>query len=106
MSEPQRPPYPVLCYSKNCPNEAIYKIAARWSDGVTSELKTYSLACPKCLPSLFRDACVRKAACRLAAGESLGEPQVFEMTRAKARSGVGATGRVGELISNQAARQL
>ena len=90
----QRPPYRVLCYSKNCPNDAHFKIAARWSDGVTSELKTYSLACLECLPSLFRDARVRKAACRLAAGESLGEPQVFEMTRGR---GIGELVRRAEL---------
>lgn len=76
-------PYPVLCYAKGCPKEAVYKIAARWSDGVTSELKTYFLACESCLPKLYRIAKVKKAACRLAAGESLGEPQVFEMTRGR-----------------------
>jgi hypothetical protein len=77
------PPYPVLCYVRGCPREAVYKIAARWSDGVTSELKTYSLACGECVSALFRAARVKKAACRLAAGESLGEPEVFELTRGR-----------------------
>ena len=75
--------YPVMCYAKGCPHEAVYKIAAGWSDGVTSELKTYFLACESCLPELYRIAKVKKAECRLAAGESLGEPQVFEMTRGR-----------------------
>ena len=83
MTSNQLPPYPVLCYTDDCSNDAVYKIAARWSDGVTSELKTYSLACAECVSALFRDAQVRKAACRLAAGETLGEPEVFEMTRGR-----------------------
>ncbi|HEX3146552.1 MAG TPA: hypothetical protein VHR66_00525 [Gemmataceae bacterium] len=83
MTQQPRPPYRVLCYAKDCENDAIFKIAARWSDGVTSELKTYSLACSKCVPVLFQDARIRKSACRLAAGESLGDPQVFEMIRGR-----------------------
>jgi hypothetical protein len=83
MTPRDMPPYEVMCYAKGCPHEAVYKIAARWSDGVTSELKTYFLACLTCLPGLYRTAKVKKAACRLAAGESLGEPEVFEMTRGR-----------------------
>ena len=77
------PPYPVMCYAEECSNEAVFKIAARWSDGVTRELKTYFLACPGCLAELYRRAKLKKAACRLAAGETLGEPEVFEMTRGR-----------------------
>ena len=83
MNPSELPPYRVMCYAPGCPNEAAYKIAARWSDGVTSELKTYSLACPGCVSELFRAARVKKAACRLAAGESLGDPEVFELTRGR-----------------------
>ena len=83
MTPAELPPYPVLCYATGCSREAIYKIAARWSDGVTGELKTYSLACADCVSGLFRDARARKAACRLAAGETLGDPEVFEMTRGR-----------------------
>jgi hypothetical protein len=81
MTPRSLPPYPVLCYALGCTRGAEYKIAARWSDGVTRELKTYFLACPACLSELYRTAKVKKTACRLAAGESLGEPEVFEMTR-------------------------
>ena len=28
------PPYPILCYRKGCNHPAVYKIAARWSDGI------------------------------------------------------------------------
>jgi hypothetical protein len=75
------PSYPVRCYARGCTREATYKIAARWSDGVTRELKTYFLACPACLSELYRTAQVKKAACRLAAGETLADPEVFEMRR-------------------------
>jgi hypothetical protein len=83
MNPNQLPPYPVICYANDCSGEAVYKIAARWSDGVISELKTYSLACGGCVSELYRAARVKKAACRLAAGETLGEPEVFEMTRGR-----------------------
>jgi hypothetical protein len=77
------PQYPVMCYAKACPREAVYKIAARWSDGVTSELKTYFLSCADCLAEHYRTARVKKAACRVAPGEKLGDPEVFEMTRGR-----------------------
>ena len=73
------PAYPVLCYAKGCSQEAVYKIASRWSDGVTSELKTYSLTCPKCLKSLFEQAKVKEKLCRRTPEETLGNPQVFEL---------------------------
>lgn len=41
-------PYPVICYAPECRRIAVYKVAARWSDGTTGELKTYSLSCPGC----------------------------------------------------------
>ena len=75
------PPYPVRCYAPGCSQPAAFKIAARWSDGLTDELKTYSLACPDCVASLFADAVSRRAACRLALGETLDEPGVYEMVR-------------------------
>jgi hypothetical protein len=74
-------PYPVRCYAPGCAKPAAFKIAARWSDGLTHELKTYSLACPDCLPALFRRAGEKRAACRLAPGETLDEPGVYELTR-------------------------
>ena len=75
------PPYPVTCYA-GCPNLAAFKIAARWSDGLTDELKTYYLACAECLPKLFASACAKRAACRLAPGETLDAPGVYDLTPA------------------------
>ena len=74
------PPYRVMC-GKECSREAAFKIAARWSDGVTRELKTYFLACEECVSELYAQALVKKSACRLAADESLADPEVFELTR-------------------------
>ena len=71
------PPYPVICYAAACPNEAVYKIAGRWSDGLTEELKTYSLSCAQCLPRLFADAKNRRDRCRLAIGETLEIPGIY-----------------------------
>lgn len=74
-------PYPVLCYAPGCSAPAVYKIASRWSDGTTNELKTYALACPACLPKLFALATTKRAACRLAVGETLEAPGVYELAR-------------------------
>ena len=74
-------PYPVLCYTRGCLQPAAFKVAARWSDGLTHELKTYFLACPDCVAKLFADAGTKRAACRLAPGETLDEPGVYELSR-------------------------
>jgi hypothetical protein len=75
------PPYPVLCYAPACSRPAAYKVAARWSDGATHELKTYSLACDACVRQLLAAAVVKRAACRLAPGETLEEPGIYELHR-------------------------
>lgn len=74
-------PYPLRCYVADCEQPATFKIAARWSDGVTDELKTYSLACPECVAALLAAAGLKHAACRLAPGETLDAPGVYELTR-------------------------
>src|SRR4051794_9315060 len=75
------PPYTIACCQRECPRVAIYKIAARWSDGVTHELKTYALTCVGCLPVALRRAGAQRAACRLAPGETLEPPAVYELQR-------------------------
>jgi hypothetical protein len=74
-------PYPVLCYTPGCGRPAVYKIAARWSDGITGELKTYSLCCADCLPDSFRRAIQKHGACRRAPGETLEAPGIFRLER-------------------------
>ena len=73
--------YPVLCYAAGCTRPAQFKVAACWSDGITDELKTYALSCGECLAALYVTAGVQRAACRLAPGETLEEPGIYELTR-------------------------
>lgn len=75
------PRYPLVCYHPACGTTALYKIASRWSDGVTRELKTYSLTCEGCLEAQFRRARAKQAACRLAAGETLEVPGIYVLAR-------------------------
>jgi hypothetical protein len=74
------PPYEVLC-TGGCGRPAVYKVAARWSDGVTQELKTYALACADCLSGLFPAARRKQGQCRRAPGETLEPPGVFRLQR-------------------------
>ena len=74
-------PYPVLCYAVGCRAPARFKVAARWSDGPTAELKTYALSCAECLAKQFARALVQRAACRLAPGEALEVPGIYELAR-------------------------
>jgi hypothetical protein len=75
------PPYPVHCYTYGCGQLAQYKIAARWSDGITQELKTYALSCARCLEDWFRRSQSKQAACRLAKGEKLEPPGIYQYER-------------------------
>ena len=74
-------PYPVSCYTPGCGAPAVYKIAARWSDGTTHELKTYALTCAACLAPSFASAVAKRVACRLTAGETLEAPGVYDLAR-------------------------
>lgn len=73
------PPYPLICSHPGCDRLAVYKIAARWSDGVTQELKTYGLCCEECVPESLRESRQRQADCRLAKDETLEPPGIFRL---------------------------
>jgi len=75
------PPYAIRCYRKGCPQPALYKIAARWSDGITKELKTYALCCAECLPGFYQQSVQKQKSCRTAGGETLEAPGIFLMER-------------------------
>jgi hypothetical protein len=75
------PSYPVLCYVPGCGQLAVFKIAARWSDGITQELKTYGLCCPACLAGWYERSRQKQAVCRRAPGETLETPGIFELVR-------------------------
>jgi hypothetical protein len=77
------PPYPTYCYRKGCERLAEYKIASRWSDGLTEELKTYGLCCAECLPDWYRRSLAKQAACRLASGEVLERPGIYRLERGR-----------------------
>jgi hypothetical protein len=94
------PPYPILCYTPGCGQTAVYKIAARWSDGVTQELKTYSLCCAACLPNWFRSGRQKQAVCRLAKGETLEPPGIFTLERGRRDAQIGRRGDLEEQLSS------
>jgi hypothetical protein len=71
--------YVIRCYYRGCANQARFKIASRWSDGITSELKTYSLCCDDCLEKSFQESVRRQTGCRLAEGETLETPGVYQL---------------------------
>jgi len=73
--------YPIRCTRKGCGRPALYKIAARWSDGVTEELKTYALVCAECLREGYQESCAKNAACRRAKGETLEKPGIYLLAR-------------------------
>lgn len=75
--------YVIRCSAPGCEQPAVYKIAGRWSDGVTQELKTYALTCSACLATSFHRGRDKQAACRLAPGETLESPGIYELTRGR-----------------------
>jgi hypothetical protein len=77
------PPYSIRCTQPGCDREAEYKIAARWSDGLTGELKTYALSCLPCISEAFRQSRLKQAASRLAPNETLEPPGIFALHRGK-----------------------
>lgn len=75
--------YPISCTHKNCTRPAVYKIAARWSDGTTEELKTYALCCTECLAESFRLSGEKQKTCRTARGETLESPGIYLLAQGK-----------------------
>lgn len=71
----------IDCGGPDCARVAEYKIAARWSDGTTAELKTYSLSCEACLAELFPIAVAKMRACPKTDGEILDEPHIYRLVR-------------------------
>ena len=77
------PVYEIRCQTAECGKLAVCKIASRWSDGVTKELKTYFLTCEDCRDASLREAIKKKQICRLTDGEVLSEPEVFPLIRSR-----------------------
>lgn len=72
--------YPLPCQHADCPRPAVYKIAARWSDGLTSELKTYALSCDTHLAELLAESRRRRQRTRTLPGELLEPPGIYQLT--------------------------
>ncbi len=67
----------IACGCPGCRKSATYKLAARWSDGRFSELKTYALSCLDHFGLLYREALLHRAAYPPAPGELLGEVGIY-----------------------------
>lgn len=75
--------YQVVCTARGCHSPAAYKVAARWTDGITEELKTYDLTCEDCLAAAYRQSLLKQKSCRLTAGEVLELPGIYELERGR-----------------------
>jgi hypothetical protein len=71
--------YPIRCSEPDCDATAEFKIAARWSDGLTGELKTYGLTCGRHARGWLESSRRKQALCRRAPGETLEEPRLFRL---------------------------
>ena len=74
---------PVLCNAPKCEEPAAYKIAAAWSDGRFSELKTYAHCCHGHLGAMFREAEGRRDESGIGAGETLDEIGIYRYEQGK-----------------------
>ena len=68
----------VRCSLSRCAEPAAYKIAAQWSDGSFSELKSYGFACSDHLGPVFREAEDRREDYQVGPGESLEEIAIYK----------------------------
>jgi hypothetical protein len=73
----------VRCSMGDCEEPATYKLAAPWSDGTFSELKTYGHACSDHLGAVFRDAEMRREAYHPTPGETVEEIGIYRYEQGK-----------------------
>lgn len=70
--------YTIYCsHPKHRSSPAKYKLAAEWTGGGYSELKTYGFADDLCIEEVYRDASARLARFRPSDGESVGELRIY-----------------------------
>jgi len=69
--------YQVTC--QRCGLPALFKVASRWTDGHTHELKTYALVCQSCVDAALADARKRREACVTDHNETIDPPEIFEL---------------------------
>jgi hypothetical protein len=73
----------VHCSHPGCQELAVYKIAAPWSDGSFSELKTYGHACGDHLGPVFRAAAERRQTYCPSPGETIEDIGIFRYEQGK-----------------------
>jgi len=73
----------VRCSLFRCQEPAAYKIAARWSGGTISELKTYGFACSDHLGPVFREAEARREDYVPSPGEVIEEIAIYKYENGK-----------------------
>ncbi len=73
----------VQCSYHGCQELASYKIAALWSGGSLSELKTFGFACPDHLGMVFRESEGRKANYVPSIGETVEEIAIYRYEQGK-----------------------
>lgn len=67
----------VCCSHPTCSEPASYKVAAGWSDGGFTELKTYGFACSEHLGVIFREARERRLDYTPCSGEAIEDVAIF-----------------------------
>ncbi len=73
----------VSCGKPGCRGLAEYKVAAPWSAGRFSELKTYGLACDEHHVQTYRDALRRRKVHPPSAEEAQGEIALYHFEKGK-----------------------
>lgn len=73
----------VRCSLPGCEGCASYKIAAHWSDGSHSELKSYGFACSDHLRDVYGDAERRFFGYSGSPGETLNELGIYKYEQGK-----------------------
>ena len=73
----------VRCSLDGCLEPAAYKVAAYWSDGSFTELKTYGFACCDHLGPVFRNAEARHSRAARNEGETVEEIAIYKFEQGK-----------------------
>lgn len=71
--------YQPSCSAPGCPRPAVFKIAAQWSDGTSSELKSYGLACESHRQERLAEAQRRARLARRSEDEVVGPIEVYHL---------------------------
>lgn len=76
-NDPETFHYRPECHVVGCQSGPRYKLAAPWTNGASSELKSYGLTCEEHLPERLARARASRAGLVLGEGEYVGEVAVY-----------------------------